>query len=289
MELGLCAMNYGTCAEPAAAVRVARAAEAAGFESLWTAEHVVLPHPQPHGFPIPPHLPWLDSIAALTLLATATDRVRIASGTIELPLHDPVRLAKQLASIDVISDGRLIAGFGAGYLDAEFDALGVGLSERGLRMDEHLDVLIELWTGELPRYAGRTVSFSGIDAHPRPLQPGGPPIVLGGGSNERTRRRIITRAHGWYLFGADLDRAAEAMDVISREHRRWERPTDLGPLEVTMTPVEAIDAATLHRYEELGVHRLVLLPRPDTPPDRRHLAVPEHEILDTIERAAALL
>lgn len=289
MKLGLCAMNYGTCAEPASAVRVAQAAEAAGFESLWTAEHVVLPHPQPERFPIPPDLPWLDSITALTLLATATDRVRIASGTIELPLHNPVRLAKQLASVDVISNGRLIAGFGAGYLDAEFDAVGVGLSERGVRMDEHLDALIELWNGDLPRYSGRTVSFSGIDAHPRPVQRGGPPIVLGGGSNERARRRIITRAHGWYLFNTDLDSAAEALEVISREHARWERPAGLGPLEVTMTPVETVDASTLRRCEELGVHRLVLLPRPGAPRDQRHLPVPEHEILRTVERAAALL
>ena len=161
MRLGLFAMNYGTCADPAAAVRVARAAEAAGFESLWTGEHVVLPYPKPEGFSIPPELPFLDTIAALTLLATATERVRIASGIIELPLHNPVLLAKQLASVDVISNGRLIAGFGAGYVEPEFDAVGVNLSERGVRMDEHLDALIELWTGDPPQYSGRTVSVSG--------------------------------------------------------------------------------------------------------------------------------
>lgn len=225
---------------------------------------------------------------ALTLLATATERVRIASGIIELPLHNPVILAKQLASVDVISNGRLIAGFGAGYVEAEFDAVGVSLSERGVRMDEHLDALIELWTGDPPQYKGRTVSFSGVDAHPRPIQPGGPAIVLGG-IKELARRRAITRAHGWYLFNTDLDLATEAMQVIRKEHERWEPPADLGPLEVTMTPVEAFDASTLHQYEELGVHRLVLLPRPDAPRDQRHLPVAEPEILRSIERAAALL
>ena len=288
MELGLFAMNYGTCADPAAAVRVARAAESAGFESLWTGEHVVLPYPKPEGFSMPPDLPFLDTIAALTLLATATERVRLASGIIELPLHNPVLLAKQLASVDVISNGRLIAGFGAGYVEPEFDAVGVSLSERGLRMDEHLDALIELWSGDPPQYSGRTVSFSGVDAHPRPIQPGGPPIVLGG-IKEPARRRAITRAHGWYLFNTDLDFAAEAMQVISKEHERWERPAELGPLEVTMTPVGTFDASTLHQYEELGIHRLVLLPRPDAPPSERHLPVPRAEILQNIERAAALL
>lgn len=281
-------MNYATCADPAVAVRVARAAEDAGFESLWTGEHVVLPYPTPENFSMPHDLPFLDSITALTLLATATTKVRIASGIIELPLHNPVVLAKQLASVDVISGGRLIAGFGAGYVEAEFDAVGVSLSERGLRIDEHLDALIELWTGDPPEYSGQTVAFSGIDAHPRPIQPGGPPIVLGG-IKEPVRRRVITRASGWYLFNTDLSIAAEAMEVITREHERWERPAELGQLEVSMTPVETLDATTLRQYEELGVHRLVLLPHPDAPRKERHLPVPEAEILQNIERAASLL
>jgi alkanesulfonate monooxygenase SsuD/methylene tetrahydromethanopterin reductase-like flavin-dependent oxidoreductase (luciferase family) len=140
VKLGLTAMNYGTCADPDIAVRVAQAAEAAGFESLWTAEHAVLPHPRPSGYHLPPDLPWLDSIAALTLLAVATERIRIGSGTIELPMHSPVRLAKQLATIDVISGGRLLCGFGLGYLEVEFASVGVDIAERGMRMDEGLDV-----------------------------------------------------------------------------------------------------------------------------------------------------
>jgi probable F420-dependent oxidoreductase len=288
MELGLWCMNVGTCADPEVAVRVAQAAEAAGFESLWTGEHAVLPHPRPDGYPAPSDLPWLDSIASLTLLATATQRVRIASGTMELPLHHPVRLAKALASVDVISGGRLIAGLGLGNLEVEFAAFGVDMAERGLRMDEGLDALLELWTGDLPRYEGRTVSFSGIDAQPRPVQPGGPPIVLGGGGTPRARRRIIQRAHGWYLNAADLDATAAAMDRIAEEQQQLERPTALGPLEVTVTPPDVIDRPTFRRFEELGVHRLVFLPRPGAPPEDRYAPVAEEQILDTIERAAAL-
>lgn len=289
MQLGLWCMNVGTCGDPEVAVRVARTAEAAGFESLWTGEHTVLPHPRPDGYPAPPDLPWLDSVAALTLLATATERVRIACGTMEVPLHHPVRLAKQLASVDVISGGRLIAGLGLGNLDVEFAAFGVDMAERGLRMDEGLDALHELWTSDLPQYTGQTVSFSGIDARPRPVQPGGPPIVLGGGSTARARRRIIERAHGWYLFGTDLEDTAASLAAIAQEQEELERPPALGPVEVTVTPPGPIDASTLQRYEELGVHRLVLLPRPDAPPEQRFEPVPEDRILDTIEGAAALL
>lgn len=288
MELGLCGMNYGTCADPEVAVRVAQAAEEAGFESLWTAEHAVLPDPQPDGFPYPPDLPWLDPIAALTLLASVTERIRVGCGTVEVPLHDPVRLAKQLASIDVVADGRLVAGFGLGYVEAEFAALGREMTGRGRRMDEGLDALLELWTGAPPRYDGETVSFSGIDAHPRPVQPGGPPIVLGGGGTPVSRRRIIRRAHGWYLYGTDVAATAEAMATIAREQETVERPSALGPLEVSVTPAEAIDAAMFARYEELGVHRLVLLPCPGAPSERGFLPGTEAEILDTVERAAAL-
>jgi probable F420-dependent oxidoreductase len=289
VEFGLWGMNIGTCADPAAAVRVARAAEEAGLESLWTGEHVVLPSPQPAGFPMAPDLPWLDSIAGLTLIAAVTDRIRIASGTIEVPLHQAVRLAKALASVDVVSGGRLIAGLGLGYVDVEFDALGVDRTTRGLRMDEGLDAMQELWTGDDPTYAGETVSFSAIGFHPRPVQPGGPPIVLGGGGTPRARQRIIERAHGWYLFGTTLAQTADSLAAITEEQEQVERPDHLGPLEITVTPAEVLDAAVVRAYEDLGVHRLVLMPAPDEPADRRLMAVPEDRIHLTIERLAALV
>uniref|UniRef100_UPI00058FA1E8 LLM class flavin-dependent oxidoreductase n=1 Tax=Ilumatobacter nonamiensis TaxID=467093 RepID=UPI00058FA1E8 len=100
MKYGLFAMNYGTCANPEHAVRVAQHAEAAGFESLWTGEHLVLPDPHPESFSMPPTLPFIDTIVALTLIAAETTSINVASGIIELPLHHPVMLAKQLASID---------------------------------------------------------------------------------------------------------------------------------------------------------------------------------------------
>jgi probable F420-dependent oxidoreductase len=286
MRFGLFAMNYGTCADPAAAVRVAQHAEAAGFESLWTGEHVALPSPHPKSFSMPPTLPFLDTVVALTLIAANTTTIKIASGIIELPLHHPVVLAKQLASIDQVAKGRLIVGIGAGYVEAEFAAMGVGLSERGRRMDEHLDAMRALWSTAAPEFHGRYVDFAGIDAYPRPTRPSGPPVVVGGVSRG-ARRRAITKANGWYVFNTDQDLAREAVDVIRIELDQSERPDVLGPLELTMTPVGPFDRGVAEWYQELGVERLVLLPRPDAPSSSRHEPVPLDEILRTIDHIAA--
>ena len=190
MKIGLFAINYGTCADPEAAVRVARHAEAAGFESVWTGEHVVLPDPAPRGFSMPATLPLLDTIAALTLVATHTSTIKVASGIIVLPLRNPVILAKELASVDVISNGRLIAGFGAGYVSAEFAAAGVPMAGRGARMEDYIRALRALWSMDRPAYQGRFVSFSGIDTRPRPHQRPAPPVVIGGEAPAALRRAV---------------------------------------------------------------------------------------------------
>jgi alkanesulfonate monooxygenase SsuD/methylene tetrahydromethanopterin reductase-like flavin-dependent oxidoreductase (luciferase family) len=131
MKLGLYSMNFGTCADPDTAVEIAQYAEAAGFESVWVGEHVVLPRHPPEWFTMPHTLPFLDAVVGMTLLAAHTSRVKIGCGILELPLHHPIRLAKQLASIDRISHGRLLVGVGAGYLEPEFKAMGVELADRG--------------------------------------------------------------------------------------------------------------------------------------------------------------
>ena len=288
VKFGLFAINYGTCANPEHAVRVAQHAEAAGFESVWTGEHLVLPDPQPELFSMPPTLPFLDTIVALTLIAAETRTINVASGIIELPLHHPVMLAKQLASIDRISQGRLIVGVGAGYVEAEFAAMGVDLAERGVRMDEHIDAMRALWTMREPRYSGRVVQIHDVNAYPRPVRSGGPPIVTGGVSAP-ARRRAIAKANGWYCFQTTVEWAHEAMDVIMSELDQSDRPSELGPLEITMTPVGPFDSAVREQYEALGVDRLVFLPGLDAPAARRHDPVPVDDILRTIDRLTSMM
>ncbi|MCU0670302.1 MAG: TIGR03619 family F420-dependent LLM class oxidoreductase, partial [Myxococcota bacterium] len=170
MKLGLYGINFGVCTQPDDVVRVARAAEAAGFESVWTAEHVVLPDPQVPPSPVPAHVPILDPAVALAFVAAHTTRIRLATGIVILPQRNPVVLAKEMASLDVLSKGRLILGVGVGYLKPEFDAIGADFAHRGARMDESLDAILALWTQAKPAFAGETIRFGGIDAQPRPAQ-----------------------------------------------------------------------------------------------------------------------
>jgi probable F420-dependent oxidoreductase len=286
VKFGLFAVNYGTCADPAAAVRVAQHAEAAGFDSVWTGEHLVLPDPPPAGFTMPPTLPLLDTIVSLSFLAAHTSTITLASGIIVLPLRNPVVLAKELASLDVVCGGRLVVGLGAGYVPAEFAAVGVALAERGARMDDHIDALRALWSTDQPEHRGRFTSFGGVDAHPRPMQRPGPPLVIGGES-PGALRRAVTRGNGWYGFNIDPTLARQCVEALGRAAGEHERPPQLGELELTITPVGPLDRATVEGYEQLGIDRLVLLPDPEAGRTRRHAAVPLDRILHNIDTVAA--
>lgn len=168
MKIGLFGINFGIAGDVDAMVAIAQAAEAAGLESLWTGEHVVLPDPQVPPSPSHPQTPFLDPAVALSHIAAHTSRIRLGTGVIILPQRNPVVLAKELASVDVVSKGRLIFGLGAGYLEPEFRALGAPFEERGDVTDEAINAIKALWTMEKPSFKGRFFSFSGIDAQPRP-------------------------------------------------------------------------------------------------------------------------
>jgi probable F420-dependent oxidoreductase len=256
MRFGLFGINIGPCASGVQAAEVARIAEAAGFESVWTGEHVVLPDPQVAPSPLPAQTPMLDPAVALAVVATATSRLRLGTGIIILPQRNPLVLAKELASVDVVSGGRLIFGLGIGYLKPEFDALGVPFAHKGARAMEYLAAMLAMWTAEHPAFDGRFVSFRGIDAHPRPVQRPHPPIVIGG-TTPAAFRRAVAHANGWYGFSMDLAQAAECLSGLRSAAAEVERPASLGALEISLTPRGPVDRHTVARFAELGVHRLI--------------------------------
>lgn len=277
MKLAYFGINFGACADPEVAARVAQAAEVAGLESLWTGEHVVLPDPQVPPSPSAPEVPFLDPAVALTWVAAATKRILLGTGIIILPQRNPVVLAKELASVDVVSRGRLIFGIGAGYLKPEFDAIGAPFDHKSARTIDFLEAVLALWTMEKPAYEGRFVRFAGVQAFPRPVQKPHPPIVMGGHAPEAFRR-AVRHAHGWYGFALDPGATAQCLDGLRAAEREHGRPSHLGPLEISITPAASIDAETVRRYADLGAHRLIFY-RPTAGLD---------ETLSVVERIGAL-
>ena len=263
MKLGLFGINMNVCSDPAVATRVAKAAEAAGFESVWTGEHVVLPDPQAPPSPLPPQYPLLDPAIALAFVAAHTTKIKVGTGIIILPQRNPLVLAKELASVDVVSNGRLIFGLGIGYLKAEFDALGIPFDNKGARSMEYLQAMQAVWTQEQPAYRGKFVSFGGIQAKPQPVQKPHPPVVIGGHTREAFRR-AVRYANGWYGFALDLAKTEECLAGLKRATQEVTRPQSLGELEISITPGPALDLDTAKRYSDLGVHRVIPFPRAKT-------------------------
>jgi probable F420-dependent oxidoreductase len=258
MKFGLFGINMRPCDKPATAARLARAAEDAGFDSIWTGEHIVLADPQTPPSPMPPEVPFVDSAVALAFVAGHTRSIKLATGIMILPLRNPLVLAKQLASLDVVSDGRLICGFGIGSLEAEFSALGVPFDHKGKRAEEYIGAMKAIWTMEKPEYRGRYVSFGGVRAEPRPVQKPGPPIIFGGNSVYAFSRTARV-GDGWFGFGLDRDRTAGYMDGIRQACERFGRPLD--QIEISVTPKGRVDLETVKQFADLGVHRIVLFTR----------------------------
>jgi probable F420-dependent oxidoreductase len=253
MRFGLYGIQRGSI-DPAVLAGRARRAEEAGLESLWVGDHVALPR-EARG----DTEPRLDAVTALSFLAAVTSRVRLGFGVLVLPQRQPVLMAKQVTSIDVLSGGRLIVGIAAGYVEPELRALGVPMAERGARTDEYLAAMRELWTSLEPSFAGRFVSFDGVFQTPRPVQRPHPPIVVGGHSDAAMRRAVLS-ANGWYGVYVDLTETAALLARLGAVAAECERPPELGELEITITPRPPVDLTVVRRYEELGVHRLLVQP-----------------------------
>jgi len=258
LKFGVTSINTGATSYPEALVNLAQAAEAAGFDSLWAGEHSVLAESSTR---MSATNRILNPIVALTYVAAHTHTVRLGTGILLLPQHQPLILAKELATLDVLSGGRLMVGVGVGWSEEEFQALGVPYRERGARADEYLDAMRAIWSEEKPAYHGRYVSFQGVQAYPHPIQQPTPPIITGGRA-PAVIRRTIEQANGWYGFALDLDETINVLAELRQASERYHRPASLGELEISVAPRIPIDKETAQRFAELGVHRLIFIPPP---------------------------
>jgi probable F420-dependent oxidoreductase len=203
-------------------IRMTQRADALGYDMVSISEHFLVPteHLDLSG------ARYFDATTAQAVLAGATQHMRVNSCVTILPLHDPIVLAKQLATIDWLSSGRLTVTFGVGWLAREFELLGVPFSERGRMSDEYLEAMIELWAQERPSFSGRYVNFSDVAFEPKPVQKPHPEIWIGGDA-DGPLRRAARFATGWWPFLTKPEDIPMRLDFIRSQPTYDGRPFEV--------------------------------------------------------------
>lgn len=269
MRLGLHALGIGSGADRAVIEAVASAADDCGFATLWAGEHVVMVDRSESRYPysddgviaFPTQADWLDPMIALAFAAAASARISIGTGVLLLPEHNPVIVAKQAASLDRLSNGRLTLGVGVGWSREEFDALGVPFEKRGARTTEYVEAMRVLWRDDVASFAGEFVNFESIRVNPKPVRDRRIPVVLGGNSDVALRR-VASWGDGWYGF--NLEDAAAVRDrlrVLAQLCAESGRERSEIRVAVALANPRAGDVDALAK---LGVDELVLV---QSPPD----------------------
>jgi len=264
MKFGIIFANTGPFADGRAAAEMGQAAEAAGFESLWTVEHVVVPSGYESTYPYDPsgkmpggeEFDIPDPLIWLSWVASATSTIRLATGILILPQRNPVVLAKELATLDHLSGGRMDLGIGVGWLEEEFDAIGVPFAERGRRTDDHVAAMRALWSQEKATYHGEFTDFDECISRPRPVN-GAIPVHVGGHTDIAARR--AGRLGDGFFPGKgtpqDLARGMDLVRATAKDHGR-----DPDAIELTaggaVMGSRALDA--VKELADVGVDRIVV-------------------------------
>lgn len=267
MKIGIQFSNTGPLGTPEGAAALAEGAEKYGIESLWTVEHVVVPTGYESPYPYSPTgkmpggetMPLPDPLIFLSWVAARTTEVKLATGILILPQRNPVILAKEIATLDLMSGGRMILGIGVGWLKEEFEAIGVPFEGRGKRADEYIDALRSLWTEAESSYEGDLISFKGLNSYPKPVN-GTVPIVVGG-HTEVAARRAGRRGDGF--FPGRGDTSLDLIEVMRAEAEKQGRDPDSIEVTVGGKPTPEFFA----QMEEINVSRVLLMP-PGFMPDQ---------------------
>ena len=265
MKIGLFAMGIGASANPDVIRKVAETGERVGFATLWAAEHVVLfdrhdskyPYSDSGKFPLAANADWLDPFIALSFAAAVTSKVRLATGICLVPEHNPLVLAKVIASLDKLAKGRFALGVGIGWSSEEFAAIGIPFERRAQRTRECIDVMRKLWSDGVATHHGEFINFDNAGSFPKPPQGAKLPIIFGGESNPALRR-TAEYGDGWYGFNLD---PAEAKERIGKlEQLLKQNGRKLSDVELIVSPyTKRITPDDLKRYRDLGVSEVVML------------------------------
>ena len=229
-------------------IPVAKAAEEMGFEGLTLADHLFFPSEFSSSYPYSPDgkviwptlSPWPDCWVSIAAMAQVTQRLRFSTGVFVAPLRDPFSLAKSIGTVARLADGRLSCGFGAGWLQEEFEIVGVDFTSRGARMDEMLEVLRLLWTGEMVTYHGKHFGFGPIQ-----MRPPAPSVAILIGGNSRPALRRAARNDGWIGSYTDVEDVSKMAAEVLRLRDDAGRGTEPFQMAVVGSPRVAREANAL--------------------------------------------
>jgi probable F420-dependent oxidoreductase len=245
-------------------VEVVQHAEAAGIESVWTFEHVIVPTDYDSKYPyaksgkmgIPPEGWFVDPLISLAHVAAATKTIRLGTGVNIFPQANPLLFAKQTASLDVLSGGRLTLGLGIGWLAEEYEAMGTPFERRGARFDDYLEAVKKVWSGDVVKHESEFLSWHGFKSYPTPAQKPHPPILIGG-VTKKALERVVNAAQGWYAPSDSPGELAEKIGELKEIAADASRPFD--EIDVTVNWRLAKRPDALAEYEDLGINRAVVL------------------------------
>lgn len=260
MKFGIAFANTMHLADGGPALEFVSAAEKAGFESVWAIEHVVYPEDYVSAYPYDPSgqmpvrrdSPVPDPLIWLAHVSAVTHRIRLGTGVMVLPQRNPIVLAKEVATLDHLSGGRMELGIGVGWLREEFEALGVPWERRGARTDDYVAAMRALWAGDRAEHHGEFVDFTGVSSNPKPLN-GSVPIVVGGNS-EVAARRAGRLGDGFFPGPSTGDELRHLVAIVRQTAEDHGRDPEL--IEVTAPMPNLTDGAD--QLRELGVDRAVV-------------------------------
>ncbi|MBI2562975.1 MAG: LLM class F420-dependent oxidoreductase [candidate division NC10 bacterium] len=292
MDFGAHIFGVGALADPGPLGDVARLAEDLGYHSVFVADHVIMPrklgsrypYSKDGTFPYDPDKNWLDPMVALGYLAARTTRIRLGTSITVLPMRHPIIMAKQIATADHLSGGRVIFGAGVGWMAEEFALLGASFHDRGRRMDEYLRLMKVLWTERDPRFVGQHFQVSDCGFAPKPVQKPHVPVWVGGES-PAALHRAARLADGWHSAGtslADLPGKlrilGDALEVAGRRRKDF---------VVSVFPTERFTLELVQRLAAHGVdHVMVPVFSFDADKVRQRLADIASEVIEPYRRGA---
>ena len=261
MKVGLIPVNIGI-ANAEQMVRMSQVAESVGVESVWTFEHVIVPVDYKSKYPYSPNgkmgaapeTNFIDPLIALAVVAAQTKTIRLGTGVNILSQTNPLLMAKQVASLDLVSNGRFMLGVGIGWLQEEFVAMGIPFERRGARFDDYVVAMKKVWSGDVVEHDSEFLNWHGFKSYPLPVQRPHVPVIIGGAKG-KIYERIATVGDGWFAPAGDPAELSKSLDELKTVCKRLGR--NYSEIEITAMWQPQAGLDTIHKLRDIGVARVV--------------------------------